>query len=62
MMAGVISLTEEVWDELTVNLFGSNRQNNCLQSVNCVHLEMDFFGLHLFLDESKGVYWFGHCY
>ena len=61
-MAEVNSLTEEVGDELTVNLFGSNGQNDCLQSVDCVHLEVDFLSLHLFLDQGKGVHGFDHRY
>ena len=39
---------------------GGHAENDNLKSVNSVDLEMDFFGGHFFLEEVKGVDFFGH--
>ena len=39
------SLTLEVRNELLDGIVNSNAENDCLQSVNCVHFQLNFFGL-----------------
>jgi hypothetical protein len=48
-------LTLEVGHQLGLGLFGSDKEDNSLHSVDHVHFEVDLVSLHLFLQEVKGV-------
>ena len=48
-------LTLQVGDELRGGVVDADGEHDRLQSVDGVHLKVDFLGLHLLLQERKGV-------
>ena len=56
----VIRLTVKVWNQIINGWLNTDGGNNSLKSVDGIDFQMDFFGLHLLLEQTEGIYGFDH--
>ena len=56
----LMKLTLQVWQKLADGGFGTDTENDSFKAVDSIDLEVDFFSLHLLLQEGKGVDRFDH--
>ena len=55
-----MKLTLQVGQKLANGGFGTDAENDSFEAVDSIDLEVDFFSLHLLLQEGKGVDRFDH--